>query len=52
MERCMAGSRSRSTSTDASSPRPKLIERVTGGPLRIEPYMRYLRTKYGELYTL
>ena len=28
----------------------ELIERVTGGPLTIEPYMRYLRTKYGELY--
>ena len=31
---------------------PELIERVTGGPLRIEPYMRYLRTKYGELYSI
>ncbi len=31
---------------------PELIERVTGGPLRIEPYLNYLRTKYGELYTL
>ena len=28
----------------------ELIERVTGGPLMIEPYMRYLRTKYEELY--
>lgn len=29
---------------------PELIERVTGGPLRIEPYIAYLRKKYGELY--
>jgi len=28
----------------------ELAERVTGGPLRIEPYMRYLRAKYGEIY--
>jgi carboxypeptidase Taq len=31
---------------------PELIERVTGGPIRIEPYIRYLRGKYSELYTL
>ena len=30
----------------------ELTERVTGGPLRIGPYIRYLRTKYGELYKL
>ncbi|NWG18579.1 MAG: carboxypeptidase M32 [Chloroflexi bacterium] len=30
----------------------ELIERVTGGPLRIEPYMAYLRGKYGDLYAL
>ncbi|MBE9507821.1 MAG: carboxypeptidase M32, partial [Chloroflexi bacterium] len=30
----------------------ELIERVTGGPLNIEPYIRYLRDKYGELYEL
>lgn len=30
----------------------ELIERVTGGQLRIEPYIQYLRNKYGELYTL
>jgi carboxypeptidase Taq len=30
----------------------ELIERVTGGPLAIEPYVRYLRGKYGELYAL
>jgi len=30
----------------------ELIERVTGGPLTIEPYMRYLREKYGRLYEL
>jgi carboxypeptidase Taq len=31
---------------------PELIERVTGGSIRIEPYIRYLRNKYGELYNL
>lgn len=31
---------------------PELIERVTGGPLRIEPYIAYLKIKYGELYNL
>lgn len=31
---------------------PELIERVTGGPLQVEPYIRYLRAKYGELYAL
>lgn len=30
----------------------ELVERVTGGPITIEPYIRYLRTKYGELYEL
>ena len=30
----------------------ELVERVTGGPLRIAPYIEYLRTKYGELYGL
>jgi carboxypeptidase Taq len=29
-----------------------LLERVTGGPLTIAPYIRYLRSKYGELYSL
>ena len=31
---------------------PELIERVTGGPIQIEPYIRYLRDKYGGIYTL
>ncbi|HEY4688418.1 MAG TPA: carboxypeptidase M32 [Anaerolineae bacterium] len=31
---------------------PELIERVTGGPLKIESYIAYLRRKYGELYQL
>lgn len=31
---------------------PELIQRVTGGTLTTEPYLRYLRTKYGELYDL
>jgi carboxypeptidase Taq len=30
----------------------ELIQRATGSPLRIEPYIRYLQTKYGELYHL
>ncbi len=30
----------------------ELVERITGGPIRVEPYVRYLRTKYGELYNL
>jgi len=30
----------------------ELIERATGSPLRIRPYVDYLRTKYGELYRL
>ncbi|HZU13494.1 MAG TPA: carboxypeptidase M32 [Chloroflexota bacterium] len=29
-----------------------LIERATGSPLTIEPYLQYLRTKFGELYRL
>ncbi len=31
---------------------PELIERVTGGPLDIGPYLRYLEAKYEELYDL
>lgn len=30
----------------------ELIERVTGGPMSIEPYIRHLHDKYGELYSL
>jgi len=30
----------------------ELIEKVTGGPLTIEPYLTYLRSKFGELYKL
>jgi carboxypeptidase Taq len=29
----------------------ELVERATGSPLTIEPYIRYLKTKYGELYS-
>jgi carboxypeptidase Taq len=28
----------------------ELVQRVTGGPILIEPYIHYLRTKYGEMY--
>jgi carboxypeptidase Taq len=30
----------------------ELVERVTGGPIRIEPYIGYLQDKYGALYQL
>jgi carboxypeptidase Taq len=30
----------------------ELIERATGGPMSIAPYIAYLRDKYGELYRL
>ncbi|KAA3647859.1 MAG: carboxypeptidase M32 [Chloroflexi bacterium] len=30
----------------------ELVKRTTGGALSIEPYMQYLKTKYGELYSL
>lgn len=30
----------------------ELVERVTGGPLNVGPYIAYLRAKYGELYAL
>jgi carboxypeptidase Taq len=30
----------------------ELIERTTGGPMSIEPYVHYLRRKFGELYAL
>ena len=31
---------------------PELVQRVTGGDLTIQPYITYLRTKYGQLYKL
>ena len=31
---------------------PELVRRVTGSDLTIEPYIQYLRSKYGELYRL
>ncbi len=31
---------------------PEIIERASGSPLTIEPYIDYLRTKYGALYVL
>ncbi len=30
----------------------ELVERITDAPLTIEPYMRYLRRKFGEIYDL
>ncbi len=30
----------------------ELIERVTGSPLSIEPFIRYIQQKSGELYAL
>ncbi|MBN1947889.1 MAG: carboxypeptidase M32 [Bradymonadales bacterium] len=35
-----------------SIPALKLVERVTGKPLEMQPYMRMLEQKYGELYGL
>jgi carboxypeptidase Taq len=31
---------------------PELVKRVTGGEVAIEPYIKYLLAKYGELYKL
>ena len=31
---------------------PELVKRVTGGPLRWEPYVNYLQKKYGAIYGL
>jgi carboxypeptidase Taq len=31
---------------------PEIVERATGKPLSIAPYLSYLNTKYGELYEL
>jgi carboxypeptidase Taq len=31
---------------------PELVKRVTGGEISIEPYIQYLRSKYGALYKL
>jgi carboxypeptidase Taq len=33
-------------------PPAELVERATGTPMRMEPYLAYLRGKYGELYRL
>ena len=30
----------------------KTVQRATGEPISIKPYMEYLRKKYGELYRL
>jgi len=31
---------------------PEILERATGSKLTIEPYIKYLKAKYGELYSL
>jgi carboxypeptidase Taq len=31
---------------------PEIVERATGSPLTITPYISYLKTKYGDLYKL
>ena len=31
---------------------PEIVERASGSALTIEPYIDYLKTKYGALYTL
>jgi carboxypeptidase Taq len=28
----------------------ELVQRITGGPMRTEPFLRYVRQKYGEIY--
>jgi carboxypeptidase Taq len=33
-------------------PAPELIQRVTGSQLDVQPLLRYIKTKYGELYQL
>jgi len=33
-------------------PPGELIQRATGSPLRVEPYLAYLKGKYGEIYEL
>ena len=30
----------------------EIIERAAGGPMRLQPYLAYLRGKYGEIYSL
>ena len=30
----------------------EIVQRVTGGPMTIGPYIQYLKTKYGELYKI
>ncbi|HZU86723.1 MAG TPA: carboxypeptidase M32 [Anaerolineaceae bacterium] len=30
----------------------EMVQRITGGPLRMEPYMNYLRARFGELYEI
>jgi carboxypeptidase Taq len=30
----------------------ELVQRATGNPIQIEPYIRYLRAKFGDLYRL
>ena len=31
---------------------PEIVQRATGSPMTIAPYIQYLKTKYGQLYTL
>lgn len=31
---------------------PEVVERASGSPLTIQPYIQYLKGKYGELYQL
>jgi carboxypeptidase Taq len=30
----------------------ELVQRTTGGPISVQPYLRYLRTKFGSLYQI
>ena len=30
----------------------EMIQRITGGPISVAPYVNYLKTKFGEIYGL
>ena len=50
--RCTAGCASNLYRHGRKFTPDELVERATGGPMSIAPYIAYLRAKYGELYRL
>ena len=48
----MAGCARISTATARKFPPNELVERGTGSPMRMQPYLGYLSEKYGALYGL